>query len=157
MFWYQKVSEDTSNLVECIMYFEKELEDAREETSCVGNIERLSSQLPGNVEHRFSQLQEIESILEYFNIELRKKKSEKYRSFLETYNRQLSTQDIKFYIDGEKEIVDLSHLVNQVALLRNKWLGVLKGLESKQFQINNIVKLRCAGLEDAEISPRSNA
>ena len=33
------------------------------------NIEKASSQMPGIVEERFNQLQEIEGILEYLNIE----------------------------------------------------------------------------------------
>jgi hypothetical protein len=47
--------------------------------------------------------------------------------------------------------VDTSNLVNEFALLRNKFLGLLKAIDSKQFQINNIVKLRVAGLDDAEL------
>jgi len=35
--------------------------------------------------------------------------------------------------------------------LRNKWLGVLKGLDQKQWQITNVVKLRVAGMEDASL------
>jgi hypothetical protein len=36
-------------------------------------------------------------------------------------------------------------------LLRNKWLGVMKGIETKAFQINNIVRLRVAGMEDISL------
>jgi len=35
--------------------------------------------------------------------------------------------------------------------MRNKWLAVLKGLDQKQWQITNIVKLRVAGMEDASV------
>jgi uracil-DNA glycosylase len=35
--------------------------------------------------------------------------------------------------------------------MRNKWLGVLKGLDQKQWQITNVVKLRVAGMEDATL------
>ena len=54
--------------------------------------------------------------------------------------------------DGEQIIVDQTELINEFGLLRNQFLGVLKALEAKQFQINNIVKLRVAGLEDSEIN-----
>jgi hypothetical protein len=36
-------------------------------------------------------------------------------------------------------------------LLRNKWLGIIKALDIKQWQLSNIVKLRTAGLEDASL------
>ena len=48
-------------------------------------------------------------------------------------------------------MISMAQLVNEFALLRNKFLGLMKALDSKQFQINNIVKLRVAGLDDAEL------
>jgi hypothetical protein len=42
-------------------------------------------------------------------------------------------------------------LINEFALMRNKWLGVLKSLDSKGFSINNIIKLRVAGMDDASL------
>ena len=104
--------------------------------------------MPGIVEHRFNQLQEIEAILEHLNIELRKLRSSKYRKFLEHYNRQLTSRDVEKYIEGEQDVVDLTHLINEFALLRNKYIGLTKALDAKQFQLNNIIKLRAAGLED---------
>ena len=54
--------------------------------------------------------------------------------------------------DITKSTGDQTELINEFGLLRNQFLGVLKALEAKQFQINNIVKLRVAGLEDSEIN-----
>jgi hypothetical protein len=42
-------------------------------------------------------------------------------------------------------------LINEVALLRNKWLGILKGIDAKQWQLGHIVRLRTAGMEDVSI------
>jgi hypothetical protein len=42
-------------------------------------------------------------------------------------------------------------IANEVALLRNRWLGILKGLESKNFMLGHIVRLRAAGMEDATL------
>ena len=67
----------------------------------LNNIEKNSRDIPGIVEHRFSQLQEIEAILEHLNIELRKLRSIKYKQFLEHYQRQLTSRDVQQYIDGE--------------------------------------------------------
>ena len=46
---------------------------------------------------------------------------------------------------------DLTHLVNQFSLLRNKYLGIMKGLDTKQWQIGHITRLRTAGMEDIVI------
>ena len=146
--WYREVQKDLSNIVKAIDFFETELKQGRIEISLAGNIEKNSRDIPGIVEHRFGQLQEIEAILEHLNIELRKLRSVVFRKFIEHYNKALSSRDAEKYIDGEDEVVDFNHLINEFALLRNKFHGLAKALDAKQFQINNIVKLRVAGLED---------
>jgi len=95
-----------------------------------------------------NQLQDIEAILEHLNIDLRKLRSDKFKKFIEHYNRALTSRDAEKYVDGDPEVVSLSKLINEFALLRNKFLGVIKGLDTKQWQITNIVKLRVAGMED---------
>jgi len=149
--WYNSVRDDLSKIVDCILYFEAEIENAKQDTSLKGILEKHSREMPGVVAHRFNQLQEIEAILEFLNIELRKERTKHYKKFLEHYNRALSSRDADKYVDGESEIIDLQHLVNEFALVRNKMMGVIKALDAKQFQINNIVKLRAAGLEDINL------
>lgn len=149
--WYNKVNDSLSQIVNCIDYYEKELEEAKWDCGVKGNVERLSAALPGITEHRFNQLQEIEAILEHLNIELRKTRSRVFRKYFESYNRQLTSRDAEKFVDGEDEVVDLTSLVNQFSLLRNKYLGIMKGLDTKQWQIGHIVRLRTAGMEDISI------
>lgn len=151
MGWYTEVSRDISKIPDAVLYFENELEDARQEVRLHGNLEKAAASMPGVVEHRFSQLQEIEAILEYLNIELRRLKSSFFRKYLENYARALSSRDVEKYVDGESDVVDMEKIINEFALLRNKWLGITKGLDQKQWQITNITKLRVAGMEDAKI------
>jgi len=146
--WYRKVSSDLAELPGAIAYFESELHGAKVETSIKGNLEANSRLMPGIVEHRFNQLQEIEAILEWLNIQLRKKRSEVFKKFIENYNRALSSRDAEKYVDGDPDVIQWQLLVNEFAMIRNKYLGLMKALDSKQFQINNIVKLRVAGMED---------
>lgn len=149
--WYRRVSGDISQLPDAIAYYESELQTARIETSIKGNLETNSRLMPGVVEHRFNQLQEVEAILEWLNIQLRKKRSEVFKKFIENYNRALSSRDAEKYVDGDKEVIEWQLLVNEWAMIRNKYLGLMKAIDSKQFQINNIVKLRVAGMEDTTL------
>lgn len=150
--WYNKVVDDLGNIIDCIAYFEDELENARYECTIKGSLEKSSAALPGITEHRFNQLQEIEAILEHLNIELRKERSKVFRKYLEAYNRQLSSRDAEKFVDGEESVITLTHLCNQFSLLRNKFLGIMKGLDTKQWQIGHITRLRTAGMEDIVIS-----
>ena len=151
MAWYSRVSRDITQIPAAIQHFETELQAAKAEVKLKGNIERAAAEMPGIVEHRFNQLQEIEAILEYLNIELRKLRSSYFKKYLENYQRALSSRDVEKYVDGETDVCDYEKIINEFALMRNKWLGVLKALDQKQWQITNIVKLRVAGMEDATL------
>jgi hypothetical protein len=146
--WYRSVTSDMGEIVNAISFFEQQIAEAKYEVSMKGNLERQSRDMPGIVEHRFNQLQEVEAILEHLNTEMRKLRSQTFRKYLENYNKALSSRDAEKYVDGEQSVVDLQYVINEFSLVRNKFIGVIKALEAKQFQINNIVKLRAAGLED---------
>ena len=151
MGWYSEVSRDVSKIPSAVKYFDDELNNARQEVKLKGNVERAAAEMPGIVEHRFNQLQEIEAILHYLNIELRRLRSSYFKKYLENYQRALSSRDVEKYVDGEADVVDYEKIINEFALMRNKWLGLLKGLDQKQWQITNVVKLRVAGMEDASL------
>ncbi len=151
MGWYSEISRDVSKIPDAVAHFERELVDARVEVKLKGNVERAAAEMPGIVEHRFNQLQEIEAILHYLNIELRRLRSSYFKKYLENYQRALSSRDVEKYVDGEADVVDYEKIINEFALMRNKWLGLLKGLDQKQWQITNVVKLRVAGMEDATL------
>lgn len=149
--WFNKVTTDPAQIVNCIDYYDAELEEAKYECGIKGSLEKASASLPGITERRFNQLQEIEAILEHLNIELRQERSRVFRKYLESYNRVLSSRDAEKFVDGEDTVVTQTQLVNEFSLLRNRYLGILKALEVKQWQIGHITRLRCAGLEDIVI------
>jgi hypothetical protein len=151
MTWYNKVTSDISNLPDFIDYYNRELETATHECRIKGIVEKNISSLPGITEHRFNQLQEIEAVLNYMNIQLRKLRRKYFQKYLEHYQRALTSRDAEKYVDGEDEVIDYETLINEVALLRNKWLGIMKGLDTKQWQLGHIVRLRAAGMEDVSV------
>jgi hypothetical protein len=149
--WYNRIVEDLGNLPDFIKYYESELMVAKSECRISGNLERALSQLPGLTEQRFNQLQEIEAVLEFLNIQLRKIRRRHFQKYLESYGRALTSRDAEKYVDGEDEVIDYEVLINEVALLRNRWLSIIKGLESKNFMMGHITRLRTSGMEDATL------
>ena len=146
--WLTKVSNDISCLPDFVAYYESELQAAKQDVKIWGNVEKNIAALPGLTEHRFNQLQEVEAVLNHMNIQLRKIRRKHFQKYLEAYNRALTSRDAEKYTDGEVEVIDYETLINEVALLRNKWLGVMKGLDAKQWQMGHIVRLRTSGMED---------
>jgi hypothetical protein len=149
--WYNKVVADLGKIPDFIRHYEKELDEARKETYINGSLERAAANLPGITEHRFNQLQEIEAVLNFLNIELRKIRRKYFQKYLEGYQRALSSRDAEKYVDGEDDVIHFETFINEVALLRYKWLGLMKGLESKNFMIGHVVRLRTAGMEDVQL------
>jgi hypothetical protein len=149
--WFSRVRMDMSLLPDMIDYYNLELEHAQKETRISGSLEQQNQQLPGQVSHRFNQLQDLESVLKYLNVKYDKQRSDHYRRYLERYNRELSDRSIEKYIDGEADIVDMLSVINEVALVRNRYLGVMKGFDVKSYSLGNIVRLRIAGMNDSEL------
>jgi hypothetical protein len=151
MHWYSRITADLSVIPDFITHYENEMISAKADVKVYGNVEKNIANLPGVTEYRFNQLQEIEAVLNYLNIQLRKIRRKHFQKYLEKYNRQLTSRDAEKYVDGEEEVIDFEVLINEVALLRNKWLGIMKGIDAKQWQLGHIVRLRTAGMEDITI------
>jgi hypothetical protein len=149
--WYSKVVSDMGKIPDFIAYYENELDEAKKDVRLGGLVERNIKELPGITEHRFNQLQEIEAILNHLNIQLRKIRRKHFQKYLEGYARMLTSRDAEKYVDGEEEVIDFETIINEVALLRNRWLGIMKGLDSKSWMSGHIVRLRTAGMEDVQV------
>ncbi len=149
--WYSRVVANLGSIPDFIAHYEQELEQARRECRISGIVEKNITALPGVTEHRFNQLQEIEAVLNFLNIQLRKIRRRHFQKYLEAYARSLTSRDAEKYVDGEDEVIDFETIINEVALLRNKWLGIMKALDTKQWQMGHIVRLRTAGMEDITV------
>ncbi len=152
--WFSKIT-STDGLIhvnDAMKYFQSEIDKAKEEVIIKGSIEKMSSRLPGQLETRFSQLQEIEAILKYLENTLTSVHGKKYRHFLEKHPRQLSSRDAEKYTECDDDVIEISNIINSVSFVRNQFLSILKAFEYKHYQLGHLTKLKTAGMEDYEIS-----
>ena len=152
MRWYSKVTSnpaDLEMLLKCIEYYDAQHLEAQRELKPTGKVMDLCSRIPAMVEYRFGQLQELEAILAFYERRALKVKLEKKRGFLEHYNRNLTDRQADQYAEIDDEVQVLAQIVEEVAMLRNKFLGLTKGFDFLHFQMNNIIQLKKAGIEDA--------
>jgi hypothetical protein len=152
--WYSKIT--TSNdyfgaIGDAIEYFYAEYEVAHEELRPKrgSSMTDTSLRIPGMVEYRYGQLQELEAILKFLEIKYDMAYGDHKRLFFEHYNRQLSEKQAGERANIEPDVVILREFIQQVSLIRNLFIAVTKGLEALHFQMGHIVKLKQAGLEDA--------
>lgn len=148
MTWYSRIVADITALPDFIQFYENELTEARYEVTIHGNVEKSIAALPGISEHRFNQLQEIEAVLRYMELQLRKIRRKHFQKYLESYNKVLTSRDAEKYTEGEDEVIDYEYLINEVSLVRNKYLGIMKGIDQKSYMLGHIARLRTAGMED---------
>lgn len=152
--WHYKIKADKSVIIDFLDYFLKEYEEAKLEVLMPRGeyIDRELQKLPGMYETRFSQLQEIEAVLESLENEMRQLRSTKVKEFMENYNRDMNINEAGKYIDGEPEVYDLYEIINEVAFVRNMFISITKGYDAKQWNMGHIAKLRTSGIEDATFS-----
>jgi len=146
--WYSRVVASLDAIPDFIAHYEREITDAKKDCRIAGIVEKNITALPGITEFRYNQLQEIEAVLNFLNIQLRKIRRKHFQKYLEGYARALTSRDAEKYVDGEDEVIDYETIINEVAYLRNRWLGIMKGLDTKQWMAGHLIRLRSAGMED---------
>jgi hypothetical protein len=156
MGWYDKIVSDPHDLdpvIGAIDYFEHEYHKARAEVSDLRGqrIHDVATRLPGIVGYRFAQQSELEDILGLLEVREMALLGQKRRHYLEHYNRALSDRMVERYAEAEPDVVAMKELRNRVAAVRNKYVALSKHHEYLHFQLSNITKLRCAGVEDATL------
>lgn len=152
--WYSKVTadpDDLTPLVDCCEYFEARYEELRKELKPSGRIETIQMRLPGLHDYAYGMLQELEAIIIYLEARLDQVRARVHRDYMEKYNRALTSRDAEKYTDGHDDVFQWAMLKNQVSLVRNKYLGLTKGLSSLDYALSNVVKLRAGGIEDASL------
>lgn len=147
--WYQTIKEDATKVQEALDYYNEEYVKARAELKDTGkHLQQVQLELPSLFETRYAQLQELEAIIEFFDIKVKALRSSLYQKLLNSSQRALTSSDVKQYIDGDKNIMDLQIIINDIALVRNKFISVTKALDVKNWQLSNVTKSLCAGIND---------
>ena len=159
MQWFRLVyaaADDNDTLVQALLaseYYENLYETAKDDVRPKRgtSVESLSTRLPGMVEERYGQLYDLESILELLENRYKKVKQDETKRFFEFYQRSLTYAQAKDYAEATDEVQLIHSAIQRVAAVRNLYMGLYKALDTLQFQISNVVKMRCAGLDDASL------
>ena len=91
---------------------------------------------------------ELKSIEELLTIRRDKIEGLRYKSLNEGNSRHLSQTDIKQYIKGDAEFVEMSELILEISFLRKKMEAIIEGLNIMNWQVGHITKLAIASLEE---------
>jgi hypothetical protein len=152
--WYQRVIRDPDDLhpvLDAVEYFTEQYEQGTREVDALRG-ERLIEVgmcLPGLSQHRAEQLAELDAIIAYLQIREDAAIGVQRRFYVEHYNRKLTDRMVEKFAETHPDVLALRELCNHVALVRNKFTGLLKRHEYLHYQLSNIARLWAAGKEDA--------
>lgn len=71
-----------------------------------------------------------------------------WKKYIEGSRRTLDKKEIQMFIKQEPEYVTISELLLELEYLRRGFENVMSGLDILHWQLNNIVKLRVASLQE---------
>ena len=151
--YYKEIVEDNNldEVPDAILYYNSELEESRKDLEIKGSVMHMASRMPGIIEYRFSQLQELEAICQHITIVKNKAFAMAFKSYFEGYNKTMTSRDAEKYANGDDTVIDLAIILNSISVVRDKYLGLTKALESKHYQLTNIIKMKAAGIDDFDV------
>lgn len=151
--WFQRISSNPSNLeslVEAIAYFEREYQDGLADLKMDGkHIWTESKKLPGFMAYRYGQYRELQAIVDYLDIRIRRAVKDAMKNIWDTYNKTMSERMVEKWAENDEDVTSLKLIRIEFNLLFEKFAGLTKGMEQLHFQIGHLVKMREAGIEDA--------
>ena len=131
--------------------YDAEYELAKRDLNAWGKLEHVAARLSGVNEQRFSELQDLNAIIEHLENREMRVRVDRTRHYLEHYQRTVSDRVAREYAEASDEVQLVRSVIQRVAYVHCLYQGIIKGLATQEFQVTNITKLRVAGLEDAEI------
>lgn len=151
--WYSIIKADETKLPDALADFDQIFREGTNELNVAKGdlISEVSRKLAAKMAYYYTVLQEIDAILEHFEGLFEYEKAAVIHHALKTNKHALPYSAVEKLANGDKHIYAIAQLIRDVKLQRNKMFGVVKGLETLQWQLGNITKLRVGGIEDATL------
>jgi DNA-directed RNA polymerase subunit F len=153
MRWLQRIVNDAKNLelvLDAVAHFQREYEDGKSILQVKGQrIEVKLTRIASEIEYYYATYQEIEMILAHMDKQVEREIVDQTQNYMDHYNRKISEQTARKYAEVHDETLVLAAVRMQVAMVRNDFMALFKGLETLSFKLKDIVELRKAMLDDA--------
>lgn len=141
-----------ANLVTMIIQYEKDMADADKNLEIKGKtLERANVENASWHFYYDQRRAEIANIVRFLESEVEKVRGNLYKSYKEGHSIALSDREIGRYIDTEQAYLTVYRMLLEVKELHDKYQGLVESFTTRGYALNNIVRIRVAGLEDVEI------
>lgn len=151
--WLQRIVNDRKDMalvLDAVAYFEREYHEGRAILQVKGQkIEVKLTRIASEIEYHYSRFQELEMILAHMDKMVEAEVVTQTQDYMDHYNRKIAEQTARKYAEVHEEVLVLDAVRKQVAMVRNDYMALFKGLETLSFKLKDIVELRKAMLDDA--------
>lgn len=145
--YFQAIKQKDDAIIPALEYFNNEYEEGRKEINTHGkSLVECCASISAFYDKRLEQYNELCAILKHFEIKLNVLKTSKYKHYLESYQRQLSSTDIKMYVEGNEDVAALQRIINEITLIRNKFESLTTCFETMNYQLNNLSRIYASGI-----------
>lgn len=94
---------------------------------------------------------ELYTLTKYMEGQIARVRAKLFRSYVETYARDISERAIDKYVDNEQAYLNLLELSLEVQEIYKKFESACNAFTTRGYALNNITKIRCSSLEDVII------
>jgi hypothetical protein len=155
--WYRRVFQETDPTQQLVIIcqaceqYEAEFEQANSAIRPKGRLTEIESKIPGLAAENMARIGDLNIIIKHLeNMEAVAKK-ERTVYYMEHYQRKLSETIAGKYAEADDQVQSIRLIRYRVGSVASQFDAISRGLEYMHFQLSNITKLKCAGLDDAEI------
>lgn len=112
------------------------------------NLEGVCKRLPFLIAEFKLIASELKSMNDFLEFRKETTEGELWKKYLENSKRHLAAKDIQMYSKAEPDLIMIGEFILEVAHMKQNISAILDALDVLHWQLNNMVKLRIASLEE---------
>lgn len=91
---------------------------------------------------------ELKTVVDYMELQVQRVRGRLFKSYTETYQRDLSDRAKEKYIDHEEKYLTVYEIYLEVKDLYNRYQSVVEGFTARGYALSSITRARVADVQD---------
>lgn len=149
-----RLGKDYRNLPDILFEYENELKEdvIKVRLPIKGkNLEEANAEHAGWQYYYEARKADLRVLVKYFEARTSAARGKLFKSFTESYNRELSDRQKDKYIDNDPKYLAQYEVYLQIKEVYDRYEAICNAFLSRGYALNNITKIRVASLEDVII------
>lgn len=145
----KQLGEGYKNLDDVLAPYITALENKDDDIRIKGKtIQQACREQPSLLAYYDERKVELYTYVRFFEKEIKRIRSNLYKSYLENYSRDLTDRSIEKYIDGEKAYLHVKEKYDGVLELYQVYDSIVETFKNRGYSLNNITKIYTSALQD---------